>query len=450
MLDSNQKKEINALLKSKQIIAKKEVFDMIARSASYEDVTQFIEEIYQRQIMSRKPLLNMAENIPNYNIFGKDIISNNAIEDMNFVMRLPGVIGGALLPDAHRVMENHVPVGGVIVTDELIYPSIVGSDIACSVFLTTTLKIVDDDWFQAIMPTLKYVLTHYTYFGQEINPENVVKDQNFFKNPPSMDSSLGRETLAIIIDSMRYQFGTSGDGNHFVEFGITENNKEKRLSILSHFGSRSIGQIIAKRFEEFARDQYEMPKNTSEAPLDLTTPEGMDYFELMNFAGQFAEYGHKWLHSQLLEQLSIRIKENLAVKNDIYSKHNFSWLTSHGLVHRKGATPAEYGELGVIPATMGDITQIVRGMGNLSSFNSASHGAGRTHSRGQALQAFKGDTAEFLLKNYDVHLIGGGPDEDPRAYKKIESVMKSQIECVEPIGKFYPKVVRMAYPRFLR
>lgn len=451
MLNSDEKKQIHDLLKSKNIKSKKTVFDLIAKGASYDEVLQLVEQLDQQQQSERKPSLGFKDKSVEYQVFGKHLISNNAIEDMNAVMRLPGVIGGALMPDAHRVAENCVPVGGVVVTDDTIYPSIVGNDIACSVNLTITDLIVDDDWFNAYVPTIRYVLRHYSYFGQEINPDNVVKDQAFYKKPPRMNSHLGQGTLELVVDSMRYQFGTSGDGNHFVEFGIVENaRKEKQLAILSHFGSRSIGQIIARRFEEFATDQYEMPKGISEAPLNLWTPEGMDYFELMNLAGEFAEAGHKWLHQHLLAHLVERTKSSLAVRQSIYSKHNFAWSTDYGMVHRKGATPAAYGQMGVIPATMGDSTQIVRGTGNSFSFESASHGAGRTHSRGQALQEFKGDTAQYLLKNYDVYLEGGGPDEDPRAYKKIKNVMEAQRDCVETLMEFQPKVVRMADPRFFR
>jgi len=378
---------------------------------------------------------------------------------MDAIMRLPYVTGGALMPDGHRVQENHVPVGGVVLANAVV-PGIVGSDIACSVLLTITSQTLEDEWVEQAIPSIKYVLKHCTYFGQEINPQPVVFEQPFHRQDVKIETDTGRQVYDQVKKIARNHFGTSGDGNHFIEIGgvnvqhssagFLTTGRQRYLAVLSHFGSRAVGSTIADAFQSEATALYDMPKGMTDAPLDISTPLGRDYWTLMNWAGEFAEAGHRWLHPHVLQQLSERVLLKYAKCHSIYSKHNFAWLTDQGILHRKGATPAEYGEYGVIPATMGDQTQVVMGLGNPDSMNSASHGAGRRFSRGAAIQQFgKSDTAGLLLKEYRVHLLGGGPDEDPRAYKQIKDVMEAQQTCVTSIGNFQPIVVRMADPRFL-
>jgi tRNA-splicing ligase RtcB len=350
-----------------------------------------------------------------------------------------------------------VPVGGVI-NSEAILPDVVGNDIACSVLLTVTdMAISDAQWFQTHRPSLEYVLRNASYFGQQINPEPVVHQQQFYQESIPVRSALGTRIYASVHQMARTQFGTSGDGNHFVEFGVSDGcfrnghfvrDGKQYLAILSHFGSRVIGSTIARAFQEHAQQSVTMPTSVGTAPLFMHTAEGADYWHLMQWAGEFAEQGHRWLHTHLLQELGSRVSLSFRSAHTVYSKHNFAWETSQGFVHRKGATPAAAGQFGIIPATMGDRSQIVLGLGLPQSYESASHGAGRTHSRRAAFQAFRGDTAAWLWKNHKVMLIGGGPDEDPRAYKNITDVMQAQADAVQSIGVFEPKLVRMADPRF--
>jgi tRNA-splicing ligase RtcB len=222
-----------------------------------------------------------------------------------------------------------------------------------------------------------------------------------------------------------------------------------QFAILSHFGSRSIGSTIANVYSKLARDKYEVPRGIHSVPLSMLDDDGHDYFALMNWAGRFAESSHDWLHRNLLLELEPRLKTKDLINNVVfsaYSMHNFAWKTKNGIIHRKGATPAHKDQYGVIPATMGESSKIVIGLGNEKSLNSASHGAGRLYSRTQASQQFR-DTHRYVKQEYNVTLIGGDVDEDPRAYKRIKDVMKYQTECVKEIGEFQPYVVRMAEPR---
>lgn len=460
MITKDDKAEINKTLVQHGIKNKRQIFNMINQGATLDDVHAAIQQMVAEIESARKPHIFLRNSPQDFTIFGESLIAQNAIDDMNAVMRLPYVTAGALMPDGHRVQENHVPVGGVVVSDDVL-PGVVGSDISCSVLLTVTTQKINDKWFDDNRPSLAHVLKEYTFFGAAMNtgghPFHNTLD--VFRPLGQMETSTGRELLQSIQAMAQTQFGTSGDGNHFVEWGAA--NIERRgstfgntgdtryLAILSHFGSRGIGALIAKVFSKLAEKSYEMPKGMTDAPLSLSTPLGRDYWKLMTFAGDFAEAGHLWLHRRLLDQLDRRVNLEFSDLSSIYSRHNFAWESPDGIVHRKGATPAAFGEHGVIPATMGHESKVIVGRGNLDSFSSASHGAGRTHSRGAALQSFGGvNTADYVMKNHDILLIGGGADEDPRAYKNIDTVMKAQEECVWEIGGFQPKVVRMADPRF--
>jgi tRNA-splicing ligase RtcB (3'-phosphate/5'-hydroxy nucleic acid ligase) len=137
----------------------------------------------------------------------------------------------------------------------------------------------------------------------------------------------------------------------------------------------------------------------------------------------------------------------------VENHHNFAWRETvldesgrerEAIVHRKGATPAGSGVLGIIPGTMGDAGYLVRGRGLAASLNSASHGAGRAMSRRSALERITKTVRDQYLRERGVTLLGGGVDEAPQAYKRIEEVIRAQDDLVEIIGTFTPRIVRMA------
>ena len=247
------------------------------------------------------------------------------------------------------------------------------------------------------------------------------------------------------------QLGTSGGGNHFVEFGIveiTQNNKEYNLPIgtyvglLTHSGSRALGANIAKQYTYLATKQCPLPKNVQHlAWLDMNTHDGQEYWLAMNLAGDYAKACHDNIHARISKLLGVK-----AVAN-IENHHNFAWKeTINGqeqIVHRKGATPAGKDVLGIIPGSMTAPGFIVRGLGNSDSLHSASHGAGRKHSRRKCKTKFTKSDIKHQLKTHGVTLIGGGVDEAPMAYKNIKKVMANQQELVEVLGTFTPKIVRM-------
>jgi tRNA-splicing ligase RtcB len=132
----------------------------------------------------------------------------------------------------------------------------------------------------------------------------------------------------------------------------------------------------------------------------------------------------------------------------VENHHNFAWREEHAgrevVVHRKGATPANVGELGVIPGSMATPGWVVRGLGAESSLRSASHGAGRAMGRAEAKRRLRQGDVDRLLQQRGVEIMGAGLDEAPQAYKDIDQVMAAQADLVVPVARFDPMLVRMA------
>ncbi|MBI5666518.1 MAG: RtcB family protein [Chloroflexi bacterium] len=256
------------------------------------------------------------------------------------------------------------------------------------------------------------------------------------------------------------QLGTSGSGNHFVDWGALRLEKDapdlglkagEYLALLSHSGSRGVGFKIANLYSELAMKLHpDLDKKVRHlAWLPLDWHEGQEYWLAMGLAGRFASANHQIIHSRVAK--AVGLKPAATVENH----HNFGWVETipapagfadrerKVIVHRKGATPAGKGVLGFIPGSMADAGYIVRGRGVVESLNSAAHGAGRIMSRRKALDTITKTERDRYLKARGVTLLGAGLDESPQAYKPIEDVIAAQAELVDIVGKFTPMIVRM-------
>jgi tRNA-splicing ligase RtcB len=205
---------------------------------------------------------------------------------------------------------------------------------------------------------------------------------------------------------------------------------------------------VANHYTKVAQQQHpKLEKGYKElAWLHLDSGSGAEYWLAMNLAGEYAAANHAIIHERVLA--AVGLEAAAAVENH----HNFAWKeqTADGrevIVHRKGATPAGAGVLGVIPGSMGDPGYVVRGLGNANAINSASHGAGRKLSRKQAFDKVDPKQWQNLLINRSITLLGGSLDEAPQAYKDIDEVMAAQTDLVEVVAKFTPRIVRMAEDR---
>lgn len=377
-----------------------------------------------------------------FSIFGENEIDEQSKFQLYEALKLPVSVAGALMPDAH--FGYGLPIGGVLATDNAVIPYGVGVDIGCRM----SLSIFDlpADYMNGKTDMLENILMNHTKFGMK-EVHKIKADHEVFSRDEFREIPL----LKGLLDKAYAQLGTSGGGNHFVEFGIVELNESKPewnlpngkyVAVLSHSGSRGLGANIAKHYTYLAGKQTPLPKNVQHlAWLNLDTHDGQEYWKAMNLAGDYAKACHDDIHRRIAKALGKRVLVN------IENHHNFAWKEmidgKEYIVHRKGATPAGKGILGIIPGSMTAPGYIVEGLGNESSLNSASHGAGRVLSRSKCKTTFTRNDIKNVLKQNGVNLIGANVDEAPMAYKDIKKVMNSQQELVKVLGTFTPKVVRM-------
>jgi tRNA-splicing ligase RtcB len=380
-----------------------------------------------------------------YPIWGRENIEEGSIAQMDNAMRLPISVAGALMPDAH--LGYGLPIGGVLATDNTVIPYAVGVDIACRMRLS--IYEVSPHLLGQKKGMFEDALLDQTAFGMGAQWKGGQRADHAVLDDPAWDAT---RLLKTLHDNAARQLGTSGTGNHFVEWGSFRLDEPlfnlkpgEYLALLSHSGSRSVGFKIADRYSKLAMELHpELDKSVKHlAWLSLDSEEGNEYWLSMELAGRFASANHYIIHRRVAA--AVGLKEAAAIENH----HNFAWKEKlpdgrDVIVHRKGATPARLGVLGVIPGSMGDAGYLIRGKGISSSLESASHGAGRLMSRKAALNSISKSARDAYLKERGVTLLGGGLDESPQAYKPIDEVIAAQHDLVEVIGKFSPRIVKMA------
>lgn len=388
-----------------------------------------------------------------------------SVSQMARACRLPITAAGALMPDAH--VGYGLPIGGVLATENAVIPYAVGVDIACRMRLTVLdlpTATLDD---ARGADTLRDAIERETRFGVG----------GTFRAPRQhdvLDADWGVTPITQRLkDKAWSQLGTSGSGNHFVEFGVltiaeaitdvpTSSAAEHGsgwkwnlqpgtyLALLSHSGSRGTGAAICDHYSKIAMERHpELPPELNRlAWLDMDSQEGQEYFAAMNLMGEYAAANHECIHRHILRALGAK------AIGYVENHHNFAWKETHDvgdgrgprklIVHRKGATPAGHNVLGVIPGSMAAPGFVVRGRGSAESLRSASHGAGRAMSRTKARDTFAWGNVKRDLAAQNVSVISAGIDESPGAYKDILQVMAQQADLVEPIARFDPRLVKMA------
>ncbi len=426
-------------LEHKNLLAlMKDVLETPSKFLADENLSSLAEEL----VKPVETTLALKEESQAYQIYGAEGIEEGAINQMETSMKLPVTVAGALMPDAHQ--GYGLPIGGVLATRKAVIPYGVGVDIGCRMCMTIydlPTTILDEK-----KESFKKMLLNNTQFGKATFKKP--KDHEIFQRQEFSELPV----LRNLKDRAWRQIGSSGGGNHFVEFGLVEivspiNEfnlaQGNYVAVLSHSGSRGLGANIAGHYTKLAMDTCKLPVEAKHlAWLDLDTEAGQEYWLAMNLAGDYASACHHQIH----ERMAIGLRETpLAM---IENHHNFAWKEKDAfgneiIVHRKGATPAGKGVLGIIPGSMATPGFIVRGKGEVASINSASHGAGRTMSRTKAKQSILPGQVNKFLKAAGVELIGSGLDEAPMAYKDIHQVMGHQKELVEVLGSFMPKIVRM-------
>jgi tRNA-splicing ligase RtcB (3'-phosphate/5'-hydroxy nucleic acid ligase) len=377
----------------------------------------------------------------NYPMWGDDIDAE-AHAQMRDACSLPSAVAAALMPDAH--IGYGLPIGGVLACDNAVIPYAVGVDIACRMKLSVFDLPVDslagqfERYQQALMNGAKFGV------GVEHKPA---------QSHPVMDRDWSvTQVTRQNKDKAWKQLGTSGSGNHFVEFGVLSlAAADKQLgleagqyvALLSHSGSRGTGATVCGHYSRLAESLLsKRDKHFGRlAWLRLDSQAGQDYWQAMNLMGEYASANHAVIHRLIAALVGAQVIAG------VENHHNFAWQERHQgrdlIVHRKGATPAGAGVLGVIPGTMADPAFVVRGLGNPRSLHSAAHGAGRRMSRRKANDMFRFQQVRKELAERGVHVLAAGSDEVPGVYKDIRQVMAAQQDLVEIVAQFDPKIVRM-------
>ena len=389
-------------------------------------------------------------------------IDSSAYEQMNLAASLPVFVGGALMPDAHSGYA--LPVGGVAVLEGALSPSFVGYDIGCRMTLSE-LCIFENE-----IPAAIAAIKKIARFGFQTNEGQNEQWHPVLENPLWSEISV----LRALKDKARLQLGTSGSGNHFIDLMRVNGG----FALLTHSGSRGIGYNVATHYMKLAEKicPANTPRGYEYLPFD--TEGGQEYWAAMQLMGQYAQACHHVIHARihaallmsgvelngpecdvpglLVHEIFADVDGNIGFEtvNLIENHHNFAWKEGQNFIHRKGATPAAIGQLGIIPGSSGSYSYVVQGAYNglqtsegdarLSpTWNSASHGAGRVSSRKVAKANHDAAAMAQHYENFGVELWGVAPDETVAAYKNISDVMLAQGQQVEILAQLKPIFVAM-------
>ncbi|PAE90719.1 RtcB family protein [Shouchella clausii] len=399
----------------------------------------------------------MYKTIDGVRVWGDPL--ENAVEQAVRCSQHGDVVQTLLMADHHKGYSQ--PVGGVVVYDGQVSPSGVGYDIACGNKAVRTNVTFEE--IRLALPQLLDEIYETLSFGIGQKNKQPV-DHELFSDPdwhvfseiePGLTDTL--QTLA------RNQLGTIGSGNHFVDLFVEE--ETGILWVANHFGSRGLGHKTASGFLNLAKNKPFASKVSGESMEDVPTlfdvasELGDMYIRAMKLAGKYAYAGRDHCIAKVLAIL--QAKETFSVHNH----HNFAWKETHNgkdvYVVRKGATPSAPGQLGFIGGSMGDYSVIVEGIDskeNKDAFYSTVHGAGRLMSRTQAAGRFTGkgknrrrsggaissEQMAAALAAFGVELRGGGTDESPFVYKKLDTVLSAHKNTIKIKHRLKPVGVCMA------
>ncbi len=361
----------------------------------------------------------------NYKIYGVENIEQAALDQFFDALQQEYVVQAALMPDSHAGYA--LPIGAVVATKGKVIPSWVGYDIGCGMCAVKTTFSKSD-----IQENSKEI------FNQ------IYRDvpTGFSHNPKSEDWSYKGKVSSFVQEEIvakeapNKQVGTLGGGNHFIEIGYDEN---ENVWIIIHSGSRNVGHKIATHYMKIASGDGKAREG--HFALDVELEEGQNYILDLAFGLQFALDNRKLMLSRIEKAIKhVKVQGDLMWESLINRNHNHAELKGDLWIHRKGATHAENGMLGVIPGNMRDGSFIVAGKGNPDSLCSSSHGAGRVLSRTQAKEKLNMQVFEEQMQGIQAKIDKGTLDESPSAYKNIFEVMKMQQDLVDVVHHITPMV----------
>ena len=369
-----------------------------------------------------------------------DDIDEGALEQAQNLANLPFAFRHvAIMPDCHQ--GYGMPIGGVLATKGVIIPNAVGVDIGCGMCaMKTNLQEIDRNKLQQI-----------AYRVNELVPVGFKwHDQPQDKN--KMPERKSQEHMPIVwqhYENALLQIGTLGGGNHFIEI---QEGSDGHIWVMVHSGSRNIGKKVADHYNQVAVELNErwfskIPKKWQLAFFPADTPEAKQYKNEMEYCVNFA-LANRQLMTERIQAAFQEIIPDMTYEPMINIAHNYAAIENHFkqnvMVHRKGATQAQDGQLGIIPGSQGTKSYIVRGKGNRESFMSCSHGAGRKFGRKQAIRELNLEEEQALMNEKGIiHSIMEDKDLDeaPSAYKDIDVVMENQSDLVDIVVELIPLAV---------
>lgn len=373
-----------------------------------------------------------------------DEIEDGCLKQAKNLAKLPFVYSHVvLLPDCHQ--GYGMPIGGVIATEGVVIPNAVGVDIGCGMrFVSTTTKVddIDADTMKKILGDIRASVPVGFKKHQSQCPDSKMPDLRF---------GTGLPIASREYDHARYQLGTLGGGNHFIELQKSEDGK---LCVMIHSGSRNLGKQVADYYNGLAKKEgIIIDPKFDLAALSLETKNGKDYMREMQYCMTFAKANRAAMMDIVVAVLIRNLKQDVKLVDKIDCHHNYAtervvpydtdkskWV----VVHRKGAIAATQHNIGIIPGSQGTPSYIVQGLDNEESFYSSSHGAGRRMGRGQAIRELdlEKETSELEMKGI-LHSIRGKKDLDeaPGSYKDIDKVMSYQEDLVDIMIKLEPIAV---------
>jgi tRNA-splicing ligase RtcB len=356
-----------------------------------------------------------------------DQIESGALDQIKNCLEYDFVKKLAIMPDVHKGYS--LPIGGVALLDNVISPDFVGYDIGCGMV-----------YYDTDIPINKILLNENVkeYIYNRILEEIPVgyKVHDMYRVYPDFVSAIGDKDLDDKVNQkLKNSLGTLGGGNHFIELGETI---YKTLGITVHSGSRNPGHTVASFYMEKSKtEDTDLPNGF----FHIDSSYGNAYYKDMEFMCYYALENRRRMLFKVLDILNVYyfVKE----LNFINENHNHAIKMKDGILHRKGATPADKGQLGVIPGNMRDGVFITEGLGNEMYLSSASHGAGRLGSRNWAKKTFTVDSFEKEMKGIIANVSQGTLDESPFAYKDLNFVMGLQEGIVVDIVDYVKPLINI-------
>jgi len=371
----------------------------------------------------------------------------SALEQALNVSNHPAIVGHvALMPDLHP--GYGMPIGGVAALKDSVSPNMVGVDIACGMMANKF--DFKADWLphEDMIQIMREIRNHIP-MGMKHQKDNSVfkkESKELIDKYKTEIRSLEKGTGLVSFDAVAEQLGTLGSGNHFIEMQADE---EGFMWFMLHSGSRNIGKCVCDKFNRMAKESNALHKVRLPAPdlafLPVDSDEGREYLILLNFCMDFSCLNRECMLKQITESLKKVIGKIPQTLEKINIHHNYAALEEHFgekvWVHRKGATCATEGKVGIIPGSMGTSSYIVRGKGNEEAFSSCSHGAGRIMGRHAATKTFTMEQFRKSMQGVVFNCTEKFLDESPMAYKDIVSVIDEQKDLVEVIHRLKPLAV---------